>query len=156
MRAVRKLWCALLWAAAAGALLAAGLLGVGAAIVALTADAALGDVQRAALRALYAALLRQALLPQAALALLLWLAAARLAPRLDRGWRPLAASLLAASALAFLPVGAVGFAIWTPAGPRDVAGTLLLMTASVATALLLPRLLPPLRPGAFGARGTTG
>jgi hypothetical protein len=149
MRAVRTLSRALLWAAAAGALLAAGLLGVGAAIVAISADAALGDVQRAALRALYAALLRQALLPQAALALLLWLAAARLAPVFDRGWRPLAASLLAASALAFLPVGALGFAIWTPTGARDVAGTFLLTTASVATALLLPRLLPGLRPGAF-------
>ena len=149
MRAVRRLVCALLWAAASGGLLAGGLLGVGASIVALSASAPVGDVQRAALHSLYTALLRQALLPQAGLALLGWLAAAWLMPALDRSWRTLGASLLAAAALAFPAVGLGTFTIWSPSGPRDVAGTFLLLTGAVAAALLLPRILPRLGPGAF-------
>lgn len=111
-------------------------------------------VLRAAGRALYRTILVQALLPQAALALGGWLAAAWWRPRLDTSWRTLLPGVTLLAVLCFVPVGALAFEAWSPAGPRDVAGTCLLLSVGVAAALLLPRrLLRPLGPGAFAPTG---
>lgn len=112
-----------------------------------------GSLQTAAARALFGALVRQALLPQLGIAAGLWLALTWRAPRLDASWRTLLPGLALASALAFPPVGLWCFRMWTPAGPGDVAGTWALLAVGTTLALWLPRaLFRGLRPGAFGPR----
>lgn len=142
---------ALVWGLLSGAILAAGLYGVGVGFVAWQGPegiSGLGSVQRAALHALYTAILLQALLPQAGFALGFWLAAIFFVPSLDASWRRLVPGLAAAAALGF-PLASSRFAIWRPTGPRDVIHTFLLMTGSVLLALLVPRVLPNLLPGSL-------
>jgi len=143
----------LAWAGASAALLAGGFYAVGAGLVAFASHRAAttpGDVQIQALHALYFAVLREALLPHWLLTLATWLVLARLVPRLEGGWRSLGPCLAAVAALWFPAVGFVLFTAWKPGRPLDVANTWLVMSGSVAAALLLPRLvLPPLAPGAL-------
>jgi hypothetical protein len=141
------------WALAAAALLAGGLLALGWFLIALSGPgyAELGDVQQLAFKALYSAILLQALLPQAGAAFVGWLGITALVPALDAGWKRLAPGVALVAALCF-PIAARRFEIWEPAGVRDVLSTFLLLTASVALALLLPRALPGLRPGVFWAK----
>jgi len=144
---------ALAWAGASAALLAGGFYAVGAALVAVAshhAGTSPGEIQIAGLHALFFAVLREALLPHWLLTLATWLVLARLVPRLEGAWRSLGPSLAAVAALWFPAVGIVFFRAWKPTSAADVANTWLLMTASVAAALLLPRLvLHPLAPGAL-------
>jgi hypothetical protein len=147
---------ALAWAGVSGLLLLGGLYALGVGLLTLRLDSgaasASASVQRAALRALFETVAREALLPHAALALLGWLGLARLAPRIDASWGALAASLPACALLVFPIVGAFTFEAWSPAGAGDVAGTALLLSGSVGAALWLGRrLVPGLRPGSFGA-----
>jgi hypothetical protein len=144
---------ALAWALASAALLAGGLYAVGATFVAIASHrtgSAPGEVQLAGLHAVFFAVLRQALLPHWLFTLVTWLVLARLVPRLEGTWRFLGPSLAGIAALWFPAVGFVLFRAWKPTSAADVANTWLLMTASVALALLLPRLvLHPLAPGAL-------
>jgi hypothetical protein len=143
------------WACASAAILLAGLwaLVFGTAALGPAGDAAGRDaVQRAALTALCGTLAREALLPQAALALAAWLALARLRPRADASWGALAASLFACALLAFAPVGAFTFQAWSPRGAGDVVATAALLSGAVALGLWLGRrLVPGLGPGCFEA-----
>ena len=145
-----------LWAAAALALLAGGLYLVGVAVVLVQAPAGakLGDVQHAALSALFGAILRQALVPHMALTLVSWLVVTQIVPSLERSWRRLVPALVVVAAIWFPLVGGYTFEMWEPGNLVDVVNTASLLSGSVAAALLLPRwLLPPLRPGrlAFAA-----
>jgi hypothetical protein len=141
------------WAAAAGLLLAGGLLAVGWLLLAIQGPgySGLGDVQQLAFKALYRAILLQALLPQACAALVLWLGFTAFVPALDATWKRLAPGLAVAAALCF-PIAARGFAIWNPTGARDVVATFALLTASVALALLIPRTFPSLGTGVFWSK----
>jgi len=143
----------LAWALASGLLLAGGLYAVGAALVVVgnaRAGTSLGDVQLAALHAVFLAVLWEALFPHWLLSLASWLVLARLMPRLEGAWRFLGPCVAGVAALWFPVVGFLSFRAWTPTSAADVANTWLLMTAGTAAALLLPRrLLPPLAPGAF-------
>jgi len=143
----------LAWALASGVLLAGGLYAVGAALVAVgnaRSGTSLGDVQLAALHAVFLAVLWEALLPHWLLSLASWLVLARLVPCLEEVWRLLGPCVAAVAALWFPVVGYLFFRAWKPTSAADVAHTWLLMTAGTAAALLLPRrLLPPLAPGAF-------
>jgi hypothetical protein len=148
---------ALAWAGVSAALLAGGFYGLGAALVALGrhgAGTSLGEIQLAALHAVFMAVLVEALLPHWILTLTTWLVLVRFAPRLDHAWRSLGPGLLAVAALWFPVAGFVFFRAWKPTSAADVAHTWLLMTAGVAAALLLPRLLPPLTRGALAGPGT--
>ncbi len=143
---------ALAWPAIGGAALALGLalLGLGAlALGSLRTGVWPTHLQRAAWGALFEAVLRQALLPHVLLTAAGWLALVRVAPRLDRSWRTLVPGLLALAGAAF-PIVARGFSVWSPASAADVVSTALLLSASAAAALLLPRaLVRALGPGAF-------
>ena len=127
---------AIAWAAAAAGLLAGGLLAVGWVLIAITGPgyAKLGDMQQIAFQSLYSAILLQALLPQAGSAFVGWLGVTALVPALG------------------FPIAARRFAIWQPTSTQDVVSTFLLLSGSVALALLLPRLLPKLGPGVFWAK----
>ena len=141
------------WALASAALLAGGFYVVGAALVAIAVHrtgTSPGQVELHGLHLIFFAVLREALLPHWLLTLLTWLVLARLVPRLEGAWRFLGPSLAAVAALWFPAVGFLLFRAWKPTSAADVANTWLLMTASVALALLLPRLvLRPLAPGAL-------
>jgi len=141
------------WALASAALLAGGFYVVGAALVAiamLRTGTPPGQVELNGLNLIFFAVLREALLPHWLLTLLTWLVLARLVPRLEGAWRFLGPSLAAVAALWFPAVGFLLFRAWKPTSAADVANTWLLMTASVALALLLPRLvLRRLAPGAL-------
>jgi hypothetical protein len=144
---------AAVWIAASAATLVGGALALAWLAFRVHPAGPAAAVQSAAARALFAALVRQALLPELAIAAGLWLALARRVPRLDASWRTLLPGLAAASALAFPPVGLWCFRMWTPAGPGDVAATWALLAAGTTLALGLPRaLFRGLRPGAFGPR----
>jgi hypothetical protein len=143
---------ALAWAGASAALLGGGFYAVGVSLVAIASQRAgtsPGAVQLAGLHALFFAVLRQALLPHWLLTLLSWLVLARVVPRLESAWRFLGPSLAAVAALWFPAVGFLLFRAWKPRGAADIAITWLLMTGAVALALLLPRLLQFLAPGAL-------
>ena len=147
---------ALTWGCVSTAILLGGLYALGLGLVTLRLDAgaasAPGGVQSAALHALVSMVAREALLPHAALALLAWLVLARFAPGIDASWSALAASLPACALLTFPVVGVFTFRGWSPAGVGDVVATAALLSGSVAAALWLARrIVPPLRPGAFGA-----
>ncbi|HVH06874.1 MAG TPA: hypothetical protein VNE71_12835 [Myxococcota bacterium] len=144
---------AIAWAAAAAGLLAGGLLAVGWVLIAITGPgyAKLGDMQQIAFQSLYSAILLQALLPQAASAFVGWLGVTALVPALDAGWKRLAPGVAIVAALCF-PIAARRFAIWQPTSTQDVVSTFLLLSGSVALALLLPRLLPKLGPGVFWSK----
>jgi hypothetical protein len=140
------------WAGASAALLVGGFYAVGASLVAIAiqrAGSSPGAVQVAGLHVLFFAVLRQALLPHWLLTLLTWLVLARLVPRLEGAWRFLGPALAVVAALWFPVVGFLLFRAWRPRGPGDIANTWLLMTVAVAAALLLPRLLLFLAPGAL-------
>jgi hypothetical protein len=153
MRAVAFVARVVGWALAAALLLSGGLAAVGWVMIAAggTSYGKLGDVQQLALKALYSAVLGQALLPQAGAALVAWLGITALVPKLDTGWRRLAPGVVIVAALCF-PIAARFFTIWQPASWRDVASTWALLTGSAALALLLPRALPGLAPGVFWAK----
>ena len=103
-------------------------------------------------RLLFRIVLAEALLPQLLLTLSSWLLLARLLPALERSWRGLLPGVPALAALWFPLVGEYGFRSWTPTTPADYANTLLLLSAAVGVALLLPRrVLPFLAPGVFAA-----
>jgi hypothetical protein len=144
---------ALAWAGVSASLLAGGLYSVGAAFVAIgshRAGTSPGEIQMAGLHALFFAVLREALLPHCLLTLATWLVLARLLPRLEGAWRFLGPSLAVVAALWFPAVGFGLFRAWKPTSALDVANTWLLMTAAIATSLLLPRVvLRPLAPGAL-------
>jgi hypothetical protein len=143
---------ALAWAGASAALLSGGFYALGATLVAIAihrAGTSPGAVQLAGLHALFLAVLRQALLPHWLLTLVTWLVLARLVPRLEGAWRFLGPALAVIAALWFPVVGFVLFRAWKPRGPADIANTWLLMSGAVAAALLLPRLLRFLAPGAL-------
>jgi hypothetical protein len=141
---------AIVWALAAAGLLAGGLAALGWGLIAILGPgyAKLGDMQQIAFQSLYSAILTQALFPQAASALVGWLGLTALVPALDARWQRLVPGLVVVAGLCF-PIAARGFTIWQPAGARDVLSTFLLLSGSVALALLLPRLLPRLGPGVF-------
>jgi hypothetical protein len=140
------------WAVASAALLVGGFYAVGASLVAVAiyrTGASPGAVQLAGLHALFFAVLRQALLPHWILTLLTWLVLACVVPRLETAWRFLGPALAIIAALWFPVVGFLLFRAWRPRGAGDIANTWLLMTAAVVGALLLPRLLRFLAPGAL-------
>jgi hypothetical protein len=145
----------LVWACVSVVILLGGLYALGLGAVTLhpasSAASAPGSVQSAALQALIWTVAREAVLPNAALALLLWLVLVRFVPRIDASGWALAASLPACALLVFPIVGAFTFEAWSPSGVGDVAGTAGLLAASVGAALWLARrIVPGLRPGAFG------
>jgi hypothetical protein len=144
---------AIVWALAAAGLLAGGLAALGWVLIAVLGPgySRLGDMQQIAFRSLYSAILLQALLPQAASAFVGWLGLTALVPALDAGWKRLVPGVLVVASLCF-PIAARGFTIWQPTGARDVVSTFLLLSGSVALALLLPRLLPELGPGVFWSK----
>jgi hypothetical protein len=143
---------AIAWAGAGALLLLGGLHALARGVVSLRLDAGDG-VRSAALNALVSMVAREALLPHAAFALAAWLLLSRVAPRVDASWSALAASLVACALATFPLVGFFTFHGWSPRGPLDVLGTAALLSASVGAALWLARrLVPGLRPGAFGAR----
>lgn len=147
---------ALAWGCVSAVILLGGVYALGLGLVTLRLDAgaasAAGGVQSAARHALISVVARDALLPHAALALLAWLALVRFAPRIDASWGALAASLPACSLLVFPIVGAFTFEAWSPGGASDVVATAALLSGSVGAALWLARrIVPALRPGAFGA-----
>lgn len=98
-----------------------------------------GELQRHAWISLATTVLAQALVPLWGATLTSWLAAVRIAPRLDGEWRTLALGIAGLAALWFAPVGAFCFEAWTPSSARDVAATLALCAGGVSAALLLPR-----------------
>lgn len=141
------------WVAASGLALGVGL---GVLVATLFAAAAWrhgappGAVQQQAWLALAAAVLRQALLPLWAGALLTWLVMVRLAPSLDASWRTVGPGLFTVALVWFVPIGLWSFEAWTPSDAGDGVGTAVLCGGGVAAALLLPRLLcRPLAPGAL-------
>jgi len=142
----------LAWGGASAALLTGGFYALGATLVAIASHRAGTPpeaVQVAGLHALFFAVLRQALLPHWLLTLLSWLVLARIVPRVEGAWRFLGPCLATVAALCFPAVGFVLFRAWKPRGAVDIASTWLLMTGAVSAALLLPRLLPFLAPGAL-------
>ena len=146
---------ALAWGCVSAAILLGGLYVLGLGLVTLQLDTgaagAPGGVQSAALHGLVWTVAREALLPHAALALLLWLVLARFAPRIDASGLALAASLPACALLVFPIVGAFTFRAWSPSGVGDVVATAALPSGSVGAALWLARrIVPGLRPGVFG------
>jgi len=146
---------ALAWGVVTVAILLGGLYALALGFVTLRlaggAGGASAGVQSAALHAVVFTVAREAVLPVAALALLVWLGLARVAPRVDASWRALALSLLGCALVAF-PVVGFTFEAWSPSGVGDVLGTAALLSGSVATALWLARRVTPgLRPGAFAA-----
>ncbi len=145
----------LAWGCVSAMILLGGVYALGLGLVTLHlaggAASAPGGVQSAALQALVWTVAREALLPHAALALLLWLVLARFVPRIDASSWALAASLPACALLVFPIVGAFTFEAWSPSGVGDVVATAALLSGSVGAALWLARrIVPGLRPGAFG------
>ena len=146
----------LAWGCVSVAILLGGLYALGLGFVTLhqaSSAASAPGVQSAALRALLWTVAREAVLPNAALALLLWLVLVRFVPRIDASGWALAGSLPACALLVFPIVGAFTFEAWSPSGVGDVAGTAALLATSVGAALWLARrIVPGLRPGAFATR----
>jgi hypothetical protein len=119
-------------------------------VVARVRAGGLGDLQWIVWVTLLRGVLLTALLPQMVLALGIWLCVARVAPSLESSWKGLLGGVPATAALAFVPVGLFGFAMWEPQSWMDVVNTWLLVSAGSSAALLLARrALPALRPGAM-------
>jgi hypothetical protein len=143
----------LVWAVGSVTTLCIGFALVGLGLIAIEmnrAEVSFDQLRLSVWRALYVAIVSQALLPHLLLSLLAWLGVARCIPSLERSWRALLPSLALTAALCFPVIGWLTFAAWTPTSARDYVATLLLMAGGTAAALALPRrLLRFLAPGVF-------
>jgi hypothetical protein len=144
---------AVVWAVGSAATLCIGFALVGAGLIAIEmhrAEVSFDQLRVSVWRALYVAIVSQALLPHLLLSLLAWLGVARCFPSLERSWIALLPSLVLTAALCFPVIGGLTFTAWTPTSSRDYVATLLLMAGGTAAALALPRrLLRFLAPGVF-------
>jgi hypothetical protein len=151
---------ALIWLCVSAGLLLAGFALFAGALLApsIIANGALPEhVQRQALGTVYSLIALQALLPELAITLVVWLSLAGAFPRLDRSWRALLLGLPAIAALGFPVVGHYLFTIWSPGGARNYALTVALIALGVSAALLVPRALShALAPGCFTIRSNRG
>jgi hypothetical protein len=143
----------LVWAVGSAVTLCIGFALVGLGLIAIEmnrSEVSFDQLRLSVWRALYVAIVSQALLPHLLLSLLAWLGVARRFPSLERSWLALLPSLVLTAALCFPVIGWLTFTAWTPTSARDYVATLLLMAGGTAAALALPRrLLRFLAPGVF-------